>query len=181
MFTGASQFALAGILLAHGSGLSGMATALLLGSRNALYGLRLSPSLDLRGLLRPLSAHFVIDETTAVTIVQESVRARRYAFWAMGLAMFAFWNVGCLIGALAAHAVSDPKVLGLDAAGPAAFVALLAPLLRSHYPWTLALAGAGLAIVAVPLVPSGVPVLLAAGSAFAISMIRTLSIPSHVG
>src|SRR5436190_964133 len=42
MFTGASQFALVGVIGAGGSVWAGVATAALLGARNALYGLRLS-------------------------------------------------------------------------------------------------------------------------------------------
>ena len=47
MFTGASQFALVGVLASGGSPWSGAATAVLLGTRNGLYGLRLAPLLRL--------------------------------------------------------------------------------------------------------------------------------------
>ncbi len=43
MFTGASQFALVGVLAGGGSPASGAAAAVLLGTRNTLYGLRLAP------------------------------------------------------------------------------------------------------------------------------------------
>ena len=43
------------------------------------------------------------------------------SFWATGFALFIFWNAGTFIGSLATHAISNPKVLGLDAAPPAAF------------------------------------------------------------
>src|SRR5437016_13932092 len=52
MFTGASQFALVGVIGAGGSIWAGAATAALLGSRNALYGLRLASLLDVRGVRR---------------------------------------------------------------------------------------------------------------------------------
>ena len=88
MFTGASQFALVGIVGAGGSVWAGAATAALLGSRNALYGLRLSSILDRSGLRRFLAAHFVIDETTAMAIARESPAESRFAFWATGTALF---------------------------------------------------------------------------------------------
>lgn len=162
MFTGASQFALVGVVGAGGSVWAGAATAALLGSRNALYGLRLSSLLEARGWRRPAAAHFVIDETTAMAIARDSPPMSRFAFWATGFALFALWNVGTLLGALATHAFSDPKVLGLDAAPPAAFLALLAPRLRAREPFAIALAAGVAAIVLLPFVPLGVPLLVVA-------------------
>jgi predicted branched-subunit amino acid permease len=162
MFTGASQFALVGIVGAGGSVWAGAATAALLGSRNALYGLRLSSILDRSPLKRVAAAHFVIDETTAMALARESPGASRFAFWATGLALFTFWNLGTLAGALATNLVPDPRVLGLDAAPPAAFLALLAPRLRAREPMAIALAGGVVALVCLPFVPAGVPLLIVA-------------------
>jgi predicted branched-subunit amino acid permease len=162
MFTGASQFALVGVLGAGGSVWAGAATAALLGSRNALYGLRLSGLLNARGLRRFGAAHFVIDETTAMAIAREDESEARFAFWATGVAIFALWNLGTVIGALATHALSNPKVLGLDAAPPAAFLALLAPRLRSREPIAIALSAGVVALVFLPFVPAGMPLLIVA-------------------
>jgi predicted branched-subunit amino acid permease len=162
MFTGASQFALVGVLGAGGSVWAGAATAALLGSRNALYGLRLSGLLNARGARRFVAAHFVIDETTAMAIAREDEREARFAFWATGVAIFTLWNLGTLIGALATHALANPKVLGLDAAPPAAFLALLAPRLRSREPIAIALAAGVVALVFLPFAPAGIPLLIVA-------------------
>src|SRR5437762_9269080 len=134
MFTGASQFALVGVIGAGGSVWAGVATAALLGARNALYGLRLSSLLDVRGLRRVAAAHFVIDETTAMAIAREDPRQSRFAFWATGVALFMLWNLGTLAGALATHALSNPKVFGLAAAPPAPFLAFFAPPLWARDP-----------------------------------------------
>ena len=162
MFTGASQFALVGVIGAGGSVWAGVATAALLGARNALYGLRLSSLLDVHGLRRVAAAHFVIDETTAMAIAREDPRQSRFAFWATGVALFMLWNLGTLAGALATHALSNPKVFGLDAAPPAAFLALLAPRLRAREPLAVAIAAAVVAIAVLPFVPAGVPLLVVA-------------------
>lgn len=162
MFTGASQFALVGVIGAGGSVWAGAATAALLGSRNALYGLRLSGLLKVRGLRRFAAAHFVIDETTAMAIAREDEHQARFAFWATGVALFTLWNLGTLIGALATHALPNPKVLGLDAAPPAAFLALLAPRLRAREPIAIALGAAVVALVVLPFVPAGIPLLIVA-------------------
>jgi predicted branched-subunit amino acid permease len=162
MFTGASQFALVGVIGAGGSIWAGVATAALLGTRNALYGLRLSSLLEVSGLRRFAAAHFVIDETTAMAIARDSERAGRLAFWATGLILFSFWNAGTLIGALAVEVLPDPKALGMDAAPPAAFLALLAPRLRAREPLAVAAAAGVIALVCLPFVPAGIPLLIVA-------------------
>lgn len=162
MFTGASQFAMVGVIGGGGSVWAGAFTAILLGTRNAFYSLRLASLLQVRGWLRPLAAQFVLDETTAMAIARDDPRLGRYAFWATGVALFTFWNAGTLVGALATRAISDPKVFGLDAAVPAAFLALLAPRLRAREPLAIAVVAALLAIAVVPFVPAGVPLLIVA-------------------
>ena len=162
MFTGASQFALVGILGSGGGVWAGAATAALLGTRNALYGVRLSSLLKVSGVRRLGAAQFVIDETTAMAIARDDEKESRFAFWATGLLLFAFWNLGTLIGALATHALPDPKVLGLDAAPPAAYLALLAPRLRAREPLAIALAAGLVALLCVPFVAAGVPLLIVA-------------------
>lgn len=84
MFTGASQFALIGVLGAGGGALTAAATATLLGSRNAFYGLRLTAILRPRGPVRLLAAHLVIDESSAMAVLRTDSRSARLAFWATG-------------------------------------------------------------------------------------------------
>jgi predicted branched-subunit amino acid permease len=170
LFSGGSQFALVGVLGAGGSGLAAAGTAVLLGTRNALYGIRLAPILRVRGLRRIVAAHLVLDETTAMAVGRADGRAARFGFWATGVSVFALWNIGTVLGAFGARALGDPRTLGLDAAVPAAFLALLAPRMRSREPWLIALTAAVVALIAVPLVPAGVPVLLAAAVAAALAL-----------
>jgi len=177
MFTGASQFAFVGVIGAGGNPWAGAATAALLGSRNALYAVRLSSLLEVAGLRRLVTAHFVIDESTAMAIARDTKPESRLAFWSTGLAIFALWNLGTLIGALATHALPDPRVLGFDAAPPAAFLALLAPRLRAREPHAIAFAAALVAVVVLPFVPPGVPLLVVALLVIAYGLIR----PSGVG
>jgi predicted branched-subunit amino acid permease len=124
--------------------------------------MRLSSILERSPWRRAAAAQFVIDETTAMAIARESVPESRFAFWATGFAVFTLWNLGTLIGALATHALPDPKVLGFDAAPPAAFLALLAPRLRAREPLAIALGAGVVALVCLPFVPAGVPLLIVA-------------------
>jgi predicted branched-subunit amino acid permease len=162
MFTGASQFAMVSLIGGGGSAWAGAATAVLLGTRNAFYGLRLSRVIGGPWRRRAVAAQLVIDESTAMALAAESDEASRLAFWATGASVFALWNLGTVIGALGAQAIPDPKSLGLDAAAPAAFLALLAPRMKGRPMWAVALVAALVAVVSVPFVPAGVPVLLAA-------------------
>jgi predicted branched-subunit amino acid permease len=162
MFTGGSQFGLIGVVAAGGAPLAGAATAIMLGARNALYGLGLSELLALRRGRRLLAAQLVIDESTAMAIGRDSVRAGRLGFYATGIGVFLCWNLGTAVGVVGASWLSDPRLLGLDAAAPAAFLALLAPRLRGRETWAIALAAAAVALATVPFVPIGFPVLIAA-------------------
>lgn len=163
MFTGASQFALVGVLGAGGGLVAAVATAVLLGARNGLYALSLAPRLQLRGIARVIGAQLTIDESTAMALAHPTDTERsRHAFWATGLFVYVLWNIGTLLGALGAAFINDPTTLGLDAAIPAGFIALLWPRLTSRSMWALALVSASVAIVLVPILQPGLPVLAAA-------------------
>jgi predicted branched-subunit amino acid permease len=166
MFTGASQFAFVGILGAGGGAVAAVITALLLGARNGLYALSLSSVLRLPRPRSLAAAQLTIDESTAMAIRhREDPAEARHAFWATGLSVFVLWNVGTAIGALGASAVGDPTVLGLDAAIPAGFIALLWPRLVDRHTRLLAALAAVIALALVPFVPAGLPVLGAAAVA----------------
>jgi predicted branched-subunit amino acid permease len=162
-FTGASQFAFVGVVGTGGAPLAGTATALLLGSRNTLYALRMSALLDASGLRKLPAAHVTIDETTAMAVARTTAAESRLAFWATAASVFTLWNLATLVGALGAGALGDPRALGMDAAVPAAFLGLLWPRLRAGTEArAVALAGATVAVAASLTLPAGVPVLLAA-------------------
>lgn len=162
MFTGASQFALLGVLAGGGGAVTAAATAALVGSRNGLYALRMAPLLRTRGVRRLLDAQLVIDESTAMAIARSSARLGRLAFYATGLSVFGWWNLGTLVGALGGQALGDPETYGLDVAAAAAFVALLAPQARTREAKLVAIAAGAVALAAVPLLPAGVPVMVGA-------------------
>jgi predicted branched-subunit amino acid permease len=180
-FTGASQFALAGVIAAGGSLLAGTAGAILLGSRNTLYGLRLADVLRPRGPRRLLTALGVIDETTAVSLAQPDPGSARTAFSATFLTLYLTWNLATLAGAVGAGRIGSPQSFGLDVVGPAAFLALIWPRLRSGRSERLvALAGAAIALGLTPLLPVGVPVILAATAALGGALASPAARPAQV-
>jgi predicted branched-subunit amino acid permease len=163
MFSGASQFAFVGIIAAGGAPITAISSAWLMGVRNSFYALRLSPIIGPRGLWRLLAAQLTIDESNAVSAAQDGLRNQKLGFWLTGGAVFAFWNAATLMGALAGNLIGSVETWGLDGAAAAAFLGLLWPRLRNN----LLLAGVGalIALIAIPLTPAGVPVLLAAAVA----------------
>ncbi|MCX4856441.1 AzlC family ABC transporter permease [Streptomyces canus] len=172
VFTGASQFALVGALAAGGSALAAAAGAFFLGARNAFYGLRLSQLLALPRVLRPLAAQWVIDETAAVSLAQPTRRSARIGFAVTGLTLYVLWNVTTLLGALGADAIGDTRAWGLDAAGPAVFLALLAPMVKSGTERVVAGLAVLLGLGLLPVLPAGVPVLAAALAAPLVLWVR---------
>nr|WP_028809883.1 AzlC family ABC transporter permease [Streptomyces sp. 351MFTsu5.1] len=172
VFTGASQFALVGALAAGGSPFTAAAGAFFLGVRNAFYGLRLSQLLALPRFLRPFAAQWVIDETAAVSLAQPTRRAGRIGFAVTGLTLYVLWNLTTLLGALGADAIGDTRAWGLDAAGPAVFLALLAPMVRSGTERAVAGLAVLLGLGLLPVLPAGVPVLAAALAAPLVLWVR---------
>jgi predicted branched-subunit amino acid permease len=167
MFTGASQFALVGVIGAGGGGLAAIGSALLLGTRNTVYGVRLAPMLAPRGWLRRSgAAHWVIDETTAMAVAAPDQELGRLAFWVTGASIYSGWNLMTLVGALGAGALGETAQAALDSVVPAAFLALLWPRLRSGAAEAavqrrVAVGGAVVGLALTPLVPAGLQVVLA--------------------
>ena len=169
LFSGASQFALVSVIGSGGSTLSALGTALVLGVRNGLYATRINALLRPRGWRRLVTAQFTIDETTAMAIAETETGQSARAFWSTAATVYVLWNLSTVVGAVAGAALGSPAAAGLDAAGPAAFTALLAPRLTTPAMRLVALAAAILAIATVSLVPVGAPILI--GGLAALSML----------
>ncbi len=175
MFSGGSQFALVGIVGAGGAPVAAVATAALLGARNTLYGVLVSPILGVRGLRRVAAAQLTIDESTAVSTAQADAAdggpAARRGFWVAGAGVFVLWNAFTLLGALAGDAMGDPRTWGLDAAAAAAFLALVWPRLAPRPAQVVAAVAVVVSAALIPVVPAGVPVLAAAAAAIAVGLV----------
>lgn len=171
VFTGASQFAFIGVIAAGGAPLAGAATAILLGSRNLFYGLSLAPRLQAHGPAKLLTAHIVIDESTAMAVTRETPQQARLGFHWTGWSIFFLWNLTTLLGALAGEAMGDPRAYGLDAAVGAAFLGLLWPRLNSITARLIALIAAATALGLVPFSPAGMPIIVGGAIAVGIGLL----------
>jgi len=175
LFSGASQYAVVGILAGGGSGGAAVATSTLLGLRNGLYGLQMSRLLGVTGLRRVAAAQLTIDESTAVAVAQPERAAQRFGFWGTGLVVYTLWNLMTILGAVLGNALGDPRRFGLDAAAPAAFCALLWPRLRSGDTRAVAAVAAVIALLVAPHSPAGIPVLVAALAAVVAGLLPSRS------
>jgi predicted branched-subunit amino acid permease len=171
-FSGASQFAVIGVLGAGGGAISGIATASLLGIRNGVYGVIMAPRLKVKGFKRVVAAQITIDESTAVALGQEvrGESAMRQGFWLTGFGVFIFWNLFTVAGALGAQAMGDIRAWGLDSAVPAAFLGLVWPRLKTNRDRFLAVGCVVFALAMTPILPAGLPIIATAFIAVAVGL-----------
>lgn len=165
LFSGGSQFAFIGVVGGGGTGVAAMSASSLLGIRNAVYGMQMNAMLRPRGLRRFAAAQVTIDESTATATGQSERQEQARGFWVAGIGIYVLWNVFTLVGALLGNALGDPARWGLDGAAVAAFLGLLWPRLKAREPAAIAVVCALVTLLAVPFVPPGVPILVAAAVA----------------
>jgi 4-azaleucine resistance transporter AzlC len=159
-FAGAAQFAAASVLDEGGSVLAAVAAAVLLNARYAAISLAVVPAFRGGPARRLLESQLIVDESWAVSQLGGG-RIERRVLVGAGLVLFPFWVGGTALGVLFGDVLGDPERLGLDAAFPALFLALLAFQLVNRRTVLAAVAGGLVALVLLPLTPPGVPVIAA--------------------
>ena len=182
MFSGGSQFALIGVLASGGTsaGPAAIAGAALLGLRNGLYAIRVSPIVGAGWAKRLIAGHLTIDESTAVATAQPTLESQRIGFWATGAMIYIGWNLTTLLGAILGDQLGDVRQWGLDAAAAAAFLGLVWPRLTALQPIAVAVGAAVVAAALIPALPQGVPVLVAALVAVVVGLTNVFGDRSHV-
>ena len=161
VFAGGAQFMAVGVVAAGGGLVAAVFGALVLNSRLMPYSLAIAEVIGRGRLARLVGSHLVTDETVAFAIAQPDRERSRAAFWLCGVVLYLSWNLGTIAGVLAGQAIGDPQAFGLDAAFPAALLALVLPSLRDRTVIKPVLLGAAIALAASPFLPPGIPLLLA--------------------
>lgn len=163
-FAGSAQFAAVAVLGAGGSVVTAVVAALLLNSRYGPIGLSIAPSLHGRGAARFVQSQLVVDESWAIANLGGG-RFDGQMLIGAGLCIYGAWLAGTIAGVAGGDFIGDPANLGLDAAFPALFLALLAPQLANRRARAAALAGGAIALALVPLTRAGVPIVAASAAA----------------
>jgi branched chain amino acid efflux pump len=183
-FAGSAQFAAASVLGGGGSAATAILAALMLNARYLPLGVTVAPWLEGGFWSRLLHAHLMVDESWAIASEGQG-RWNPRVLLAAGAGIWVAWVLGTAIGVIFGDALGDPSTLGLDAAFPALFLALLAPQLKSEQRTTAvaslriqtspqvvaAILGAAIALALTPFTPAGVPI-IAAGAACLIGLRR---------
>lgn len=160
-FGGSAQFAAVSVIGSGGAAAAATLAAVLLNTRYLAIGFSISPYLSGGPLSRFLRSNLVVDESWAVAVRPDGSTDQARLLGA-GLAIYVFWATGTIIGVIGGDFLGDPKDLGLDAAFPALFLALVAPMVRERKALLAAVLGATIAIALVPFVRPGIPIVAAA-------------------
>lgn len=162
MYSATGELALVAVLSAGGSTATAILSALLVSARFGVLAAGLSLRLRRVAVSERVAAAFlVVDPTVAVAMREPDDGAARRAYWQISALMGLGWVAGTVIGVVAHAALGDPRTFGLDAVIPASLIALLSPPMRSRPGLTTAVAAAAVALVVTPLLPAGLPVLVA--------------------
>jgi predicted branched-subunit amino acid permease len=170
VFAGSAQFAALSVLGAGGTAAAAAAAGLLLNARFLPMSIAAAPATRGGRLRRGLEGQTIVDASWALASGEDG-RFDRDILIGAALPQYLAWNGGTVIGVLAGSAIGNPETLGLDAMFPAFYLSLLVAELRTGDARVAAGLAAAIALVLVPFVPPGVPV-LAAGLASLTGLLR---------
>jgi 4-azaleucine resistance transporter AzlC len=162
-FAGSAQFAVASILGASGGVAAAVLAATLLNARYAPISVSVAPLFEGGRLRRLLESQLIVDESWAVSRRADG-RFDHKLLVGAGLVLYVSWVAGTAVGAIGGEALGDPADLGLDAAFPALFLALLVPQVRTRRALAAAILGGAVALLLLPFTAAGVPIIAAAAA-----------------
>jgi 4-azaleucine resistance transporter AzlC len=159
-FAGSAQFAVASVLSTGGGLAAACAAAILLNARYAPIGMSVADALSVRRVRRVIEAQLVVDESWALSN-RGGGRFDRNVLLGAGALLYLAWLGGTALGIVGGNLIGDPNKLGLDAAFPALFLALLVGQIRSRRAAVAAALGGAIALTAVPFTRPGIPLIAA--------------------
>jgi predicted branched-subunit amino acid permease len=166
VFAGAAQFGVTSVLASGGGAPTAIATGAMLNARFLPMGVAAAVALRGSRLRRAAEGQTVVDASWALAARGEGGFDRETLLGGT-LPQYPAWVLGTVIGVVAGGALGDPESLGLDAIFPAFFLGLLAAELRRPHALATILISGGIALALTPVLPAGLPVLLASLGALA--------------
>ena len=162
-FAGSAQFAVVSTLETGGAVAAAIVAAVLLNARYAPISVSVAPFFGGSRLRRLFESQLIVDESWVVSRRPDGRYDRRILIGA-GAVLYVVWVTGTAVGVLVGDAIADPETLGLDAAFPALFLALLVPQISSPRALAVAALAAVIALVLIPFTPAGVPIIVASAA-----------------
>lgn len=161
VFAGGSEFMAIGLMTGGAAPITAVVGGIMLNARHFPFGLAVGDLLGKSWASRLLGTHIMVDEAVAFALAEKDPDRKKRAYWIMGLALYFTWAPSIFVGGLLGQYVGDPSALGLDAALPAALLALIMPSLRDRPTLRAVAVGVVIALVTTPLLPEGLPVMVA--------------------
>jgi predicted branched-subunit amino acid permease len=158
---GSAQFAALSVLAGGGTAAAASAAGLLMNARFLPMGIAAASAMRGGRLRRAAESWALVDASWALASDGRGGFDRDLLLGA-AVPQVAGWWSGTALGLLAGKAIGDPQALGLDAVFPAFYLALLVNELRSGRAFAAAVLAVAIALLLVPLVPPGLPILAAA-------------------
>src|SRR5437764_4439206 len=162
-FAGSAQFAVASILDGGGTLAAAVTAAVLLNVRYAPISISVADLFAGRTPKRLVQSQLIVDESWAIA-ARGGGRFERGVLLGAGLLLYPCWVGGTALGVLGGGFLGNPEELGLDAAFPALFLALLLPQLSGRESIAAAVGAAALALALVPFTPVGIPIVAASAA-----------------
>jgi 4-azaleucine resistance transporter AzlC len=171
VFSGAAQFGALAVLASGGGVGAAIAAGVLLNARYLAMGLALAPSLRGGPLSRAAFAMTTVDASWAAASRGDGTFDPWYMVGASA-PQYVGWVLGTVIGVLLGSRIGNPSTYGLDALFPAFFVALLYEEVHGRRKLAAACGGAAIAVALTPVLPAGLPILVAAAAAVLATRLR---------
>jgi predicted branched-subunit amino acid permease len=162
-FAGSAQFAVVSVLAAGGGAAAAVAAAVLLNARYAPISIAVASGFHGSLPRRLAESQLIVDESWAIS-ARGAGRFDHRVLVGAGLVLYAVWPAGTAVGVLGGGFLGNPERLGLDAAFPALFLALLVSQLESRRAIAAAVAGGLIALALTPFAAPGVPIVAAASA-----------------
>jgi predicted branched-subunit amino acid permease len=164
LFSGAAQFGSTAVLAAGGDAITAIAAGAMLNARFLPMGVAAAPALRGSPLRRAIEGQAVVDASWALA-VQHDGRFDREVLIGATIPQYPAWVAGTAIGVAGGAAIGDPAALGLDAIFPAFFLGLLVAEMGRPGARAAVLLGGAITLALTPVLPPGLPVLLASAAA----------------
>jgi predicted branched-subunit amino acid permease len=165
-YSGTGEVAYASVVATGGGMAPALLASMLVSSRFGLLAMSMTGRWKAPLWERIAIAHLASEIAVAAAIEAEprGERAARRAFFELALVATAGWIIGSGLGLLLGNVVGDTRRIGLDVVFPASFVGAVVGGFRRRDTTVAVVLGALAALTLTPVLPAGVPVLVAAAA-----------------